>query len=566
MSLDHDPFEVVRARLADTRPERGGLVARCPAHDDSKPSLRLSRGDDGRALLCCRAGCSTEEVVQALGLAMRDLMPREPTAWQPTPQRRSAARQPQGNGFATVEEAVAQYQQKLGEESARWTYTDPSGEPVAVVLRWNHDDGTKRDIRPVARIGGRWHLQAPDGDRCLYRLGDLGGGGPVLVAEGEKATDALASLGFNATTSMGGAKAAAKSSWASLAGREVFILPDEDKAGLQYADEVRAICEGLAPPARVFTLRLHGLEPDSGEDAVEWITRIFEGDQERARRALEALMAEARKPKMPSGGRTLAELALDPAALKPPPCISSGFDAFDAAQPWGALATGSLVVVGGEVGSGKSRFLLSLALGFARQRLRVAYLLGEMDEGQAWRRSVCGLAGLGFKALMGSSAPHQRKLEQARRELAEIDGLAFVRPGASRDALAEWAAWADILFVDPLHTLADGFERDSEAERITLLMRELVGYCADGLTVLASSEITQGNGKERGLHNAYKGSSAIKQYATALYFLDKPDGGRVQLVRCMKQREGKRVGLKARIGPGWQSLAFEKPLEGGEDE
>ena len=166
---------------------------------------------------------------------------------------------------------------------------------------------------------------------------------------------------------------------------------------------------------------------------------------------------------------------------------------------------------------------------------------------------------------MGSSPQHQQKLDRARQDLARIDGLAFVRPGASRDALAEWAAWADILFVDPLHTLADGFERESEAERITLLMRALVGYCADGLTVFASSEITQGNGKERGLWNAYKGSSAIKQYATALYFLDKPDAGRVQFVRCLKQREGKRIGLKARIGAGWQSLAFEEPQEGDED-
>lgn len=60
-----------------------GYQARCPAHDDNGPSLSLREGDDGRVLLHCHAGCTTEAVVAALGLTMADLFhpsdkPRRP--------------------------------------------------------------------------------------------------------------------------------------------------------------------------------------------------------------------------------------------------------------------------------------------------------------------------------------------------------------------------------------------------------------------------------------------------------------------------------------------------------
>lgn len=53
-----------------------GASARCPAHDDRKPSLGLSDGD-GKVLLICRAGCTTEQILGALGLSWVDLFDGE---------------------------------------------------------------------------------------------------------------------------------------------------------------------------------------------------------------------------------------------------------------------------------------------------------------------------------------------------------------------------------------------------------------------------------------------------------------------------------------------------------
>lgn len=50
-------------------------VARCPAHDDQKPSFSIRELPDGTLLIHCFAGCSAEEVLTALGLEFQDLYP-----------------------------------------------------------------------------------------------------------------------------------------------------------------------------------------------------------------------------------------------------------------------------------------------------------------------------------------------------------------------------------------------------------------------------------------------------------------------------------------------------------
>jgi hypothetical protein len=70
---DGGPVERVLNRLEGVTLRNGYHVARCPAHDDRKPSLSVAEGDDGRALLKCYAGCETEEIIDALGLKMYDL-------------------------------------------------------------------------------------------------------------------------------------------------------------------------------------------------------------------------------------------------------------------------------------------------------------------------------------------------------------------------------------------------------------------------------------------------------------------------------------------------------------
>ena len=54
------------ARALGGRKAGGGWTARCPAHDDSNPSLSISDGGDGKVLVHCHAGCDQAHLIDAL--------------------------------------------------------------------------------------------------------------------------------------------------------------------------------------------------------------------------------------------------------------------------------------------------------------------------------------------------------------------------------------------------------------------------------------------------------------------------------------------------------------------
>ena len=66
----------------------GRWIARCPAHEDHRPSLSVREGDDGRVLLYCFAGCGAIDVIEALGLDWSDLFPERLDTYPQTRRRR----------------------------------------------------------------------------------------------------------------------------------------------------------------------------------------------------------------------------------------------------------------------------------------------------------------------------------------------------------------------------------------------------------------------------------------------------------------------------------------------
>jgi hypothetical protein len=53
----------------------GRWIARCPYHNDRRPSLAITKGDRVPILLHCFAGCDPDQIVGAVGLELSDLMP-----------------------------------------------------------------------------------------------------------------------------------------------------------------------------------------------------------------------------------------------------------------------------------------------------------------------------------------------------------------------------------------------------------------------------------------------------------------------------------------------------------
>ncbi len=183
-------------------------MACCPAHKDAKPSLSVSE-KDGKILVHCQVGCTTNEIVSAMGLSVKDLFlcPAQPK-------------------WVFIREHI---------------YYDEAGNtPVAKKELYNKGDGTKTGVwyryengNYIKGLGG---LQAP-----LFNLPLITSttNDTIYIAEGEKDCNTLFDkMGYIATTSPNGAGSKWRSEYNQyIEGRDVVILADNDRAGQAHAEQ-----------------------------------------------------------------------------------------------------------------------------------------------------------------------------------------------------------------------------------------------------------------------------------------------------------------------------------------
>jgi hypothetical protein len=205
----------VLARLRGVRISNSGWTALCPAHDDTRNSLSVSEGDNGKTLLKCHAGCSYQNIVAALS---------------------------NSTGANVARRIVAAYD-----------YRDESGALLYQTVRYEPKDVRQR--RPDSAGNHVWNLTGVR--RVLYRLPELLQSDKqktVFIVEGEKDADRLASLGLTATTNVGGAGKWRNEYNELLRGRLVCILPDNDDAGGQHAAQVASALHGTAASVKIVRL------------------------------------------------------------------------------------------------------------------------------------------------------------------------------------------------------------------------------------------------------------------------------------------------------------------------
>lgn len=319
-------------RLSDVKETRGGWQARCPAHEDRKASLSIAEGESGRVLLKCHAGCDHKAIAAAIGLSEKEFFDERPATTSKA--SRPKAEKKASKVYATAEAAVAAYQQtrsvrsllRLGKPTTVHEYLDEYGVHVGSVLRWQLSPSNK-EIRPISLHADGWRLEHMPTPRPLYRLPALSAstGDRVYVVEGEKCVEAAGELGLLATTSSAGGNAAKQTDWSPLAGRDVVILPDADKAGRQYSDEVAAILLGLDPPAVVRIVDRYP-DDDNGYDVADELREecgaddpaFYEDDKKFLRRVIEE-HADATEPLKPEAATPPATSSLTASKPSTPP-------------------------------------------------------------------------------------------------------------------------------------------------------------------------------------------------------------------------------------------------------
>ena len=235
----HALAESLAHRCEEPQPEKNGWVARCPAHQDTTPSLSITPRHD-KVLLKCFAGCTAKAIVEALGLTMADLFLQ--------PKRRP-------NGHKRIVKI--------------YDYHDTNGHVVHQTVRYDPKGFTQR--RPDPANPGQYIWDLKGIEPMLYRLPDLHAalqaGQTIYLPEGEKDVEALRTLGLTATCNAMGAGKWRQSYSAVLQGGYCVILPDNDAAGREHAQQVARSLDGKAAGVKV--LALPGL-PAKG-DVSDWL-------------------------------------------------------------------------------------------------------------------------------------------------------------------------------------------------------------------------------------------------------------------------------------------------------
>ena len=567
--MTDQPIADVLHKLRKVKPNgKDSWTACCPAHEDQNPSLSVSVGSDNRVLFNCFAGCSPDAVRSALGLSWKDLhavrdhglQPRKLQSEAPHEQVQEDAKapdeSPRGRPYASLEEVRSMYLQQLGEPTESWTYRDPiRGDDFGEVLRWETPNG--KTIRPAFRFKDGWRPTYPV-NRPLYGLESIQAEPRVFVTEGEKAAARIHALGFPAVTSPGGSKAAGAADWSRLTAPEVIVLPDADDAGQAYAEDVTECLQGS--DRVVIVLPLPGLRPRSGDDVVEWIENIHDGDEEAAALALEVLAGEAvwsarRRHQVLS----VAEVLDDPAWSRPPEVLRSGVSWWDDIQPFGGIERGSLTILAAPPRCFKTSLMLYLAWKLAAAGRRVHYLAGEMTRPALVRRIV---------AMAGEVAPYlvsdpqdpdlSRRVNGAVQEIRDLaDHLFLGRAPITLDGISRASENADVVLVDYLQLVQPDkdYAGTGRVDELDASMRSVLSVTQQGATVIAAAALNR-IGRDTVSLGSIRGSSAIEYGATTVYATTETLAGidpeadtqpseRITAeYRCLKQREGEAVPLR----------------------
>lgn len=249
MSVTYEQFLALFPQSPRVKAGKGVRVL-CPAHDDVNPSLWVEPPSNGDFTVDfnCLAGCKRAAILEALGLTWADV--REDKYMSQHGDRRVT------DSFVYELEPGTEYYVIDRQEN---------GAKKKFVARHKSDDKYVFNLDGLAPI--------------LYKLPELrqavGGGRTILLPEGEAKVDRLRELGLDATTNPFGAGKWNDGYTEEFAGADVVILPDNDKTGLDFAEQKAEQLHGTAKRVRILQLtdieKLKKIIGKDGVDIINWL-------------------------------------------------------------------------------------------------------------------------------------------------------------------------------------------------------------------------------------------------------------------------------------------------------
>jgi replicative DNA helicase len=210
-----------------------------------------------------------------------------------------------------------------------------------------------------------------------------------------------------------------------------------------------------------------------------------------------------------------------------PDTIATGFPSLDKILG-GGVRRGDLVVLGGDVGSGKSAFSLAIAMRVAQRRQRVAFYSGEMASERLLERALAiegrvriddlrlGVPNDIARASVGAAAVRLRD-QMPRLETLPGGGIPALLSAIEGDKL-------DLLIVDSLQWLASGAK--SLDEELGDAIRQLKSLALDRhVAILTTSHLPNLSAREdrRPQLDDFGALGTVKQHADVVLALFRED-------------------------------------------
>jgi predicted P-loop ATPase/5S rRNA maturation endonuclease (ribonuclease M5) len=227
-------YEEVLSHFQVKKYGNGKAQALCPAHPDKEASLTITQGNDGKTLLKCHAGCSSESVVLAAGLKMADLFSENRLSEE---RRRMYIESREKRKI----EAVYNYVSTNGE----YAYTKIRLEGKKMLF------GMLNDERFEYGLKGRSKKEFNAIFGSIPRIKEaIERNEPIFIPEGEKDVNTLIKKGY-AAFSCGGANDWNKNVSELCNGAEVIILADNDDPGKKLAATIEKDLKGISKSVKI---------------------------------------------------------------------------------------------------------------------------------------------------------------------------------------------------------------------------------------------------------------------------------------------------------------------------
>lgn len=354
--------------------------------------------------------------------------------------------------------------------------------PFVVVYKMRKPDGSKTFRQVTPYPAGRWKIEGPKKKPWPlynYQAAVESPDQPVVVVEGEKDVNTLKALGVVAVSSLAGAGKAKHANWECLAGREVYLFPDNDEAGLNHMKDVATILANVNPMPKCSTV-IHPDDAGDKEDVTDiakrwWGEAVHEGLTqaeaiERVRGKVWQYIKSNKQSSIKSNTETLREYADDVRSGK---IKSWSFSHPVLTKATEALTSGMITLIYGSAGAAKSWFALQEIYELNRAGTCAPCLMLEHGKSYFHRRLLAYITNNGgwtnveyvrkhhdeFLALLDK---HEFELDTIPLyDYADLKSISPDDPSKLNDKklVVQWIerqfkSGAEVIFIDPVTALA----------------------------------------------------------------------------------------------------------------